>query len=88
MRFLKLGVFHQKTAPGPISGYLELFLILVTFQGVIKVLKRLPGVQDTRECGFPVSQMPGIRESPVSQTPGRREFPVSRTLGILFFIIF
>ena len=34
MRFLKLGIFHQTTPPGPIRGSLEPFLILAKFHGV------------------------------------------------------
>ena len=37
-------VFHQTTPPGPIRDILEPFSFLTIFHGVIKVLKRLPGV--------------------------------------------
>ena len=56
MIILKLVFFHQTTPPGPIRGSLGPFLILATFHGVIQVLKRLPGVWDTKELrspGFP-----------------------------------
>ena len=49
MRFLKLGVFHQTTPPGPIRGLREQFLILLIFHGAIPILKLLPGVQDSGE---------------------------------------
>ena len=49
MRILKSGFFHQTTSPGPIRDILEPFSFLANFHGVIQVvLKRLPGVQDTR----------------------------------------
>ena len=47
MRYLKLSIFHPTTPPGPILGSLGPFLVLVTFHGVIQVLKRLPYVRDT-----------------------------------------
>ena len=46
MRIFGSGVFHQ-TAP-PIIHFLKPFGILKKFRGVFKVLKRLPGVLDTR----------------------------------------
>jgi len=85
MRFLNC-FFHQTTPPGPIRGYLEPFLILATFHGVIQVLKRLLASRTLGSCGFPVSRTPGSRESPLSWTPGSWASQVSRTPGICFFL--
>ena len=49
MRFLKFFFLHHATPLGPISGYLDPFLILATLHGVIQVLKQLPGIRDTGE---------------------------------------
>ena len=42
--------FHQTTPPGPIRDILAPFSLLMILHGVIHVLKRLPGVLDTRSC--------------------------------------
>ena len=68
MRFLKLCFFHQTTPPGPIRGSLGPFLISETFNGAIQVLKRLPGIRDTRSRKFPG---PGRRGVEDSWCPGR-----------------
>ena len=61
----EVGFFHQTTPPGPIRGNLELFLILATFHGVIKVLKWLPGGRDTGD-----SRLPGVCDTRNPQLPG------------------
>jgi len=90
MRFFKF-FFFQTTPPGPIRGYLELFLILATFHRVIKVLKWLPGIWDTVE--LQISNIPDARHRvlifllffklqanlPSSGTPGIRESLVAGT---------
>ena len=96
MGFLKLGFFHLTTPPGPIRGYLELFLILATFQGVTKVSKQLPGVQGTGESLIPVPQTLGRQESPVSWSPrsrgvldaGDSRISIGQDTGDSFFTIF
>ena len=65
IRLLKLGFSHQTAPPGPIRGYLEPFLILATFHGVIPVLKWLPGVRDTGKL-----QIPGVPDTREPRIPG------------------
>ena len=92
MRFFKF-FFFQTTPPGPIRGYLELFLILATFHRVIQVLKWLPDIWDTVE--LQISNIPDARHRvlifllffklqanlPSVGTPWIRESPVSGMPG-------
>ena len=46
---MKLEFFHQTNPSGPIRGSLDIFLFLAIFHRAIQILKRLPGVRDTKE---------------------------------------
>jgi len=71
MRFIKFFFLHQTTPPGPIRGYLDPFLILATFHGVIQVFKRLPSVRGTGELRIP--GVPDAGESRITGVPDTGE---------------
>ena len=81
----EVGIFNQTTPPGPMRGYLEPFLILETFQGVIQVLKLLPGILETGELRIP--SVPDAEESRISSVLATRELriPGVPNTGDLFF---
>ena len=98
MRFLKLSFFHQTASPGPLRDSLKQFPFLANFRRVMYILKRLPGVPDTREFWLPVSRIPGsfdslcpgYREVGTPRCPGHRgsgKSPVSGTPGVVFLTV-
>ena len=64
--------FLQTTPPGPIRSYLEAFLILATFHGVIQVLKTTPRRPGHR--GVANSWCPGRWGVENLERPGHRGF--------------
>ena len=80
MIILKLSVFHQTTPPGHIRDILEPFSFLSKIQGVMYILKRLPGVPDTGKLQF--SGIPDTRELQLPGVPDTRELQLINFLKI------